>query len=440
MDIEQVKKTITDQLQEMNESLSRKKMVEREVPRDMLTRFLTQPNILAILGIRRCGKSVLSLKLLEGRKYGYLNFDDERISRVEAKDLNTVLQAFYELYGTDLEYLILDEIQNIEGWELFANRLRRTKKVILTGSNAKLLSGELATHLTGRYIDFALYPFSFREFLKLNGIEPDVYSTKSVAETRNALSEYMKTGGFPEAYAFGREMITRIYEDIIYKDIILRHKIRNRAAFSETARYLVSNFAREFTFNKLKNVASVKNVHTVKGWVDWLEYSYLLFVVNRFSFKLREQMMAPKKVYCTDTGIINSIAFGASENVGRLMENLVAIDLYRRKSYFGSVGEEVYYWKDHQQREVDFVLKAGETVNGLLQVTYASSVGGIDEREVNSLLRASEELKCENLAIITWDYEGELSTAGKTTIKCTPLWKWLLAANNATQTPREPKP
>lgn len=441
MDIEQIKKTITDQTREMNESLGRKKMVEREVPKDMLTGFLAQPNILAILGIRRCGKSVLSLKLLEGRKYGYLNFDDERISGVEAKDLNMVLQAFYELYGTDLEYLILDEIQNIEGWELFANRLRRTKKVILTGSNAKLLSGELATHLTGRYIDFSLYPFSFREFLKLNGIEPDVYSTKSVAETRTALSEYMKTGGFPEAYAFGREMITRIYEDIIYKDIILRHKIRNRAAFSETARYLVSNFAREFTFNKLKNVASVKNVHTIKNWVGCLESSYLLFVVNRFSFKLREQMMAPKKVYCTDTGIINSIAFGASENVGRLMENMVAIDLYRRKSYFSSsYGEEVYYWKDHQQREVDFVLKAGETVNGLLQVTYASSSGGIDEREVKSLLLASEELNCKNLAIITWDYDGELSTAGKTTIKCLPLWKWLLSANKSAQTQLEPKP
>ncbi|MCD4843275.1 MAG: AAA family ATPase [Methanosarcinales archaeon] len=157
--------------------------------------------------------------------------------------MNLVLQAFYELYSTELEYFMLDEIQNVPGWELFANRLRRTKKVVLTGGNAKLLSGELATHLTGRYTDVTLYPFSFCEFLKFKEIEPDIYSTGSIARIKNALKEYMDVGGFPEVYLFQKEMAARIYEDIIYKDIISRHDIRNKKSFSQIAKYLVSNFS-----------------------------------------------------------------------------------------------------------------------------------------------------------------------------------------------------
>lgn len=419
MNIEEIKRVIVDQKEEIEDTFGKKRIIDREIPKAELIKSLEHPNILAVLGVRRCGKSILSHSLLKGRKYGYINFDDERVFGIEAKDLNKVLQAFYELYGTELEYLILDEIQNVPGWELFANRLRRTKKVILTGSNAKLLSGELATHLTGRYVDFTLYPFSFKEFLEFKGVEPDVYSTKSMAELNNALREYIKTGGFPEAYIFGRGIVTRIYEDIIHKDILVRYKIKNKKTFSDIARYLVSNFSCEFTFSKLKDIASIKNVHTAKNYAGYLESSYLILIVKRFTFKLKEQMLAPKKVYCIDTGIINSIAFKFSEDIGKLMENLVAVELHRRKSYYGEA--EVYYWKDHQQREVDFVLKEGEAIKELIQVSYASSENDIKEREITALLKASQELRCKNLSVITWDYEGEI---GK--IKCKPLWKWLL--------------
>lgn len=419
MDIEYIKRIIIDQKDEIEDTFANKTIIKREKSREELIKFLEHPNILAILGIRRCGKSILSHLLLRGHDYGFINFDDERISGIDAKDLNIILQAFYELYGTELEYFILDEIQNVPGWELFANRLRRTKKVIVTGSNAKLLSGELATHLTGRYADVILYPFSFREFLNFKNLKTDIYSTKGIAELKVTLKEYIKIGGFPEAHLFGREMISRIYSDIINKDVIVRHGIRNQKTFSELSNYLVSNFSREITYSKLKNITDIKNVHTIKNYTGYLESSYLLIFIKKFSFKLKEQMMAPKKVYCIDTGMIYSIAFKFSEDTGRLMENLVAVELERRRSQSGI--PEIFYWKDYQQREVDFVLKEGEKIIELIQVSYASDVSDIDEREIKSLQKASLELRCKKLTLITWDFEGEIGD-----IKCVPLWKWLV--------------
>ncbi len=418
MDVEEIKRVIKDQREEIEEKFRRTKIVDRNVPKEILLRYLSAPNILAILGVRRCGKTTFSL-MLTREKYGYVDFDDERLYGVQTKDLNNVLQAFYELYGKDLENIVLDEVHNVPGWELFANRLRRTKKVILSGSNAKMLAGELATHLTGRYMDFTLYPFSFTEHLMIKDIKPDIYSTKSIAEVKTALSEYIKTGGFPECHIFGAGIVSKVYEDIIHKDIIQRHKIKDRRIFSEFAKYMVSSFSKEVTFRQLKHITSIKNVSTIRKYVDYLESAYLIFLVNRFSFKLKEQMKAPKKVYCIDAGIVNSVAFKFSGDMGRLMENLVAVELMRRNSYAG--GGEIYYWKDHQQREVDFVVKKGESVESLIQVSCVSSRIEIEEREIKSIIKASQELRCKNMLLITWDYQGEING-----IRCIPLWKWLL--------------
>jgi hypothetical protein len=419
VDIEGIKRIITDQRYEIDHLYKSRRLIERDLPEDKLIQSLKHPNILAVLGVRRCGKSVCSHMLLKGKEYRYINFDDERLYGMDARDLNLVLQAFYELYSTELEYFMLDEIQNVSGWELFANRLRRTKKVVLTGSNAKLLSGELATHLTGRYSDVTLFPFSFYEFLEFKEIEPDIHSTRSIARIKNALKEYMDVGGFPEVYLFGKEVTARIYENIIYKDIISRHDIRNKRSFSQIAKYLVSNFSGEFSYRKLCGATSIRNVHTVKDYVGYLESSYIVLVVERFSFKLKEQIKAPRKVYCIDTGMINNIAFRSSHDIGKLMENLVAVELHRRKSYYR--GDDVFYWKDHQQREVDFVLIRGEKVSELIQVSYTSSKEGIKDREFKGILRAAVELGCGNMKIITWDYEGDVGD-----VKCIPLWKWLL--------------
>jgi len=418
MNVEEIKRVIRDQKKDVEYIFSNKKIIERDAPQNRLERSLNQPNVLAIVGVRRCGKSITSHMILKEKEYGYINFDDERLYGAEAKDLNTILQAFYELYGQDIEYFILDEIQNVPGWELFANRLRQTKKVILTGSNANLLSGELATHLTGRYTDFTLYPFSFNEFLRLKEIKPDIYSTKDIAGIKNALSEYIKTGGFPEAHIFGKDVVSRIFNDIIHKDIISRHEIRNKKSISDLARYLITNYTCEFSYNRLCDVVSIKDIHTIKKYIGYLESSYLILITERFSYKLKEQMKAPRKVYCIDTGIINSVALKFAQDTGKLMENLVAIELNRRKSNFNG---EIYYWKDHQQREVDFVLKGEETVNKLIQVSYVSSKDEIQEREIKALHEASKELKCRDMTIITWDYEGKIDN-----VNCIPLWKWLL--------------
>ena len=424
MQLQEIKEVVASQREEIEEKFEKTKIIEREIDRKRLKSFLKSPNVLAILGVRRCGKSTLSLQIFKNEKYGYINFDDERIMDFNAKDFNKVMEAFYELYGK-IEKLILDEPHNIQGWELFVNRLRRTKKVIVTGSNSKMLSGELATHLTGRHIDFTLYPFSFREFLTYNDFELGGYLTATkMGLIKNLLKEYMVQGGFPERYLLGKEMLVNIYFDIIEKDIIKRIKIKKRVAFKEMAKYLISNFSSEITFSKLKNILNIKDQHTVKNWVDGLEQAYLIKVIERYSPKLKESIIAPKKVYCIDTGIISAISFRFSENTGRIMENMVAIELLRRRSYWHP-DTEIFYWKDHQGREVDFVIKEGMDVKQLVQVSYASAIDEIERREIKALMKASDKLHCKNMLLITWDYEDEIKKNGKM-IKAIPLWKWLL--------------
>lgn len=424
MQLHEIKEVIASQREEIEERFEKTKIIEREVDKDRLKSFLKYPNVLAILGVRRCGKSTLSSQLLRSEEYGYINFDDERIMDFDVKDFDKVLEAFYELYGK-IENVILDEPHNIRGWELFVNRLRRTKKVIVTGSNSKMLSGELATHLTGRHIDFTLYPFSFREFLAYNDFEIGEYiTTAKIGLMKNLLKDYFSQGGFPERYILGKEMLVNIYFDILEKDIIRRIKIKKKAAFKEMTKYLVSNFSSEITFSKLKNILDIKDQHTIKNWIDGLEQAYLIKIIERFSPKLKESIIAPKKVYCIDTGIIGVASFRLSENTGRIMENAVAIELLRRKSYQQS-DMEIFYWKDHQGREVDFVIKEGTSVKELIQVTHASGRDEIEKREIKSLIKASETLHCDNLLIITWDYEDEMKVDGKT-MKAIPLWKWLL--------------
>jgi len=427
METEELKRVIVDQREEIEELFRKERIIERELNARKLREFLKYPNILVISGVRRSGKSILALLLLRKEKYGYLNFDDERLVGFEKNDFNKLLQGFYELYGDDLEYFIFDEIQNIESWELFVTRLRKTKKIIITGSNAKLLSGELATHLTGRYIDFTLYPFSFKEFLKFEGVilkKEEFYSTQKISQVKNLLEKYIELGGFPETSKFGKVIVKKIYGDIINKDILFRYKIKNRSAFKELAKYLVSNFAQEISYSKLTNIFGIKNVHTIKNYVDYLSSVFLVFIVEKFSYKLKQQLIAAKKSYSIDTGLINSLAFQFSENIGRLIENVIFINLLRKKSYFDG-DLEVYYWQDYFGREVDFILKKAKRVIQLIQACVNINDFNVKERELNSLIRASKELKCNNLLVITFDYDGEEKIKGKK-IKFIPLWKWLL--------------
>jgi len=416
------KAIIKEQREELEDIESSERLISRENLKDG-SRYLKHPNILAVLGIRRCGKSIFSYLLAKEHNFGYINFDDERLIGVRTDDLNKILEAFYELYG-DIDNIILDEIQNIEKWELFANRLRRTKKVIITGSNSKLLAGNLSIHLTGRYIDIKLFPFSFSEFLKMKRFEKStVYTSLEKAALFKLLNEYLKLGGLPEVYKFGKAILPRIYEDIITKDIVLRYGIRKKEELRKLAKYLVTNYSNEISYSKLSRILDIKHVSTVSNWISYLEQSFLIIKLERFDFKLKQQFVAPKKVYCVDNGIVNSISFGISENIGRLMENTVAVELQKR--YSVDRNTEIYYWKDHQQNEVDFILKKGPKVDKLIQVTYATSREEVNNREMNSLIKASRNLKCKNLLLVTWDLSGEENRDGKK-ITFIPLWSWLL--------------
>ena len=427
MQIEEIKKIIIDQKEEIKELFRREEIIERELDVKKFKKFLKHPNILVISGVRRSGKSILTMLFLKGEKYGYINFDDERLVGFVKEDFNKLLQAFYELYGSDLDHFIFDEIQDIRNWEFFINRLRRTKKVIITGSNAKLLSGELASHLTGRYIDFTLYPFSFREFLKFKKKEfkkEDFFSTKKISQIKNLLKEYIKIGGFPEVFKFGKTIVKKIYGDIINKDILFRYRIKNKNTFRELAKYLLSNFSQEISYSKLKNIFTIRNVHTIKNYVEYLSSNFLVFVLEKFSYKLKQQAIACKKVYGIDTGLINSLSFQFSENSGKLMENAVLLEFLRQKSYFNE-NLEIYFWKDYFNKEVDFILKKGRKVIQLVQVCSQVEDFNVKQRELGSLIEASKELKCNKLLVITQDYEAEEEFKNKK-IKYIPLWKWLL--------------
>ena len=427
MNVEELKAVIKSQHDDIEELFKKETIIERDLDSNRVKTFLARPNVLAILGVRRCGKSVFSWLLLRGEKFGYINFFDERLVGLKADELNKVLQAIYELYGNDVEYFVFDEIQKVIGWERFVSRLRTTNKIIITGSNSDLLRGELATFLTGRHIDVELLPFSFKEYLRASGITLDeqwVYSTSSVASVKKALFEFMDKGGFPEVNKFGSIMLSEIYRDIIENDIVSRHKLRNPLSLRELTKYLISNIGRELTFNKLRSTLKIKDTHTIAKYSGYIADSYLIFLLERFSYKLKEQFIAPKKVYCIDTGLANNVAFKLSKEPGRLMENIVFLELLRRKLYRNS-GDELYYWKDHRGREIDFVVKTAESVKQLIQVTYASEKNEVETREIVPFEVASSELKCNSMLVITWDYEGTMPIGDKT-IALIPLWKWLL--------------
>ncbi len=423
---ELIKSVIAEQEVEMVEKFKKENIIERE-NQSTITDYL-KPNIaLIITGLRRTGKSVFSFSILKGKNFGYINFEDERLSDLNANEMNRVLEAIYSLKG-NVETFLFDEIQNVYGWEKFISRLVPNHRIIITGSNATLMSRELATHLTGRHLDFMLFPFSFREYLRFNNFTPkkdDIYITASIAKIKEHLNGYIKAGGIPEGINIGKRFILQLENDIIEKDVIQRYKIKYRKKLKELSHYLLSNFSSEISYNKMKNVLGVRSATTVSNWMDYISSSYLIFELNKYSPKLKEQMLSSKKVYSLDNGLINSLSFKTSENFGRLMENLVAVELFRRKSYWHNEWE-VFYFKDYQQNEVDFLVKEGYTVKELVQVSYANSFDEIEKREYRSLIKASYLLGCNELKIITWDYD-DIKNIDSKRVNFIPLWKWLIA-------------
>lgn len=413
-------------LQEIQDILLlQKREVEAQTKEPYITRDTTlnlKNNLIkVIVGPRRAGKSFFALHYLKNTgSFGYINFDDEKLT--DAQNYDEILTAMNTVYNNPT-YVLFDEIQNLPKWELFVNRLQRQGyNLLITGSNSHLLSKELATHLTGRHSLRTIFPFSFTEFLQLDG------KALTTQEIRAKLSSYLISGGFPEPLIKNmdrKEYLTTLFNAVIYKDIVKRYRIRNPKEIENLAYYLISNVASEYSFHSLTNVTKIKSSHTIQKYLNYLEESYILFSLNRFSYKVKEQLSSNKKIYCIDNGFITTKAFSITPNIGKLYENLVSCELKRKENQ----GEyEVYYWKNAQQEEVDFVIKKGIQVEQLIQVCFNPQNAETMKREIRALIKAGKELNCVNLLVITEDKEKEEDTewfGEKASIKHIPLWKWL---------------
>jgi len=419
-----IKQTI---LQQKNEQSNLLKIPY--IQRDNLDKVREQidtPLIKVVTGPRRAGKSVFSLLLLKDKNFAYLNFDDENL--VKAENYDEIVQAMFEVYPAP-QYFLFDEIQNLPAWELFVNKLhRRNYNILLTGSNARLLSKELATTLTGRHLTYEILPFSFREFLEAKNVrfsKDDLTLPEIKGRFLNAFEEYLKKGGYPEIVTKGLDVKTylaTLFDSVLLKDIVKRYKVRFTSKLYDLATYLISNTASEFSFTKLKNILGFASVSTVEKYLGYLEESYLFFVLNRFSFKVKQQIKAPRKIYLVDNGFIEAKAFQFSPDTGRLMENLAFVEFIRR-GYVPNL--DLFYYKTRNNREVDFVVRRENRIEELVQVSLASADHNTREREMKALREASEELDCRNLTIITWDKEGEEKVKDKV-IRFLPMWEWLL--------------
>lgn len=382
-------------------------------------------HIVIIAGIRRAGKSTLLSQIMHslGHEVGYyFNFEDERLLNFSAADFSRLYEVLLELYGERTAFFF-DEIQNVKDWERFVRRMHdRGFQFFITGSNASLLSRELGTRLTGRHLTHTLYPFSFLEYLLFKGYSfeaKDILETKKRAVLKKNFIEYMREGGMPEYLTYGNaEVLKEVYNDILYRDIIVRYKITETKSLRELALYLLSNIGVPFSFSKLKRMLGLGSMNTVKSYIEYLENSFLFFTVNLYQYSVKRQILAPKKIYSIDTAFINTLAFHSSPNKGRILENIVLLELKRR-------GEEVYYYKTEQSGEVDFVTRGKKGKKSMIQVSWHLEDERTKQRELESLFLGMNELNEKEGLLLTYDTTGKIRREGKTVV-VKPVYQWLL--------------
>ncbi len=377
-----------------------------------------------VIGVRRSGKSTLCEKFIRQSKtdFAYVNFDDDRLSGMKSSDFDTMLDALYQIYG-NFKYLFLDEIQNISGWQLLVNRLLRQKiHVFITGSNSKLLSSELTTHLTGRHNKVELYPFSFSEYAKITGTDTTSLSVKAMALQKRALHEYLHNGGFPELINEQNKhgYIETLLNSIIKNDIAKRFRVRYVDVLRQLAEYLIDNFCQEFIASELAKMFGVSD-HTIENYYSYLKEAFLLQGIHKFSYKSKERVRN-EKVYVVDVAFVSerNNTF-STENLGWRLENVVYIELLRR---YRPLYADVFYYRD-KQCEVDFIVTSRGKVEQLIQVSYDISSEKTLNRETNALIRAAGLFKCKNLLIINFDTEQEIQKEGYD-IKVVPAAEWLI--------------
>ena len=394
---------------------------------------VSSSQVLVITGLRRVGKSTLLLQLAEKylkKDYYFISFEDERLLNFKVKNFDLLHEVFISLFG-EKKVFLLDEVQNVPGWERFVRRLHdQGYKFIVTGSNASLLSQELGTRLTGRSVRVELFPFSLREFLDFKGVDLSKINFKRGVGNRNAittkqrgqlqkwLNEYLAFGGIPDALKYPDLAFHKtLYDDVLYRDIATRYGIENVKELKELALYLMSNTSSLVSFNKLKQLLKLGSVNTVKKYIDYLENSWLFFVVNKYAHSVKEQQIASKKIYSVDTGLARSVGFSFSENKGHLMENLVFLELKRR-------GYDIYYYKTSQEHEVDFFLPKERT---LIQVAQKISTAEAKEREFRALVEAKEEQPSSGVLLVITEGDKGVFEWGGVPVVAVPLYEWLLA-------------
>ena len=348
---------------------------------------------------RRVGKSTQALLMLRNKNFAYLNFDSQPL--LDAWDARLIMRILDDVYP-NYEYLLLDEVQNLDGWDLWVSELYRSgKNLVVTGSNAKMLSSEMATVLTGKYLQVEMLPFSLEEFFDWHKLDIHELTSEQQAEATVLTDDYMRNGGYPEVVVsrqLTRNYLDTLFDAIVWKDVAKRHRVRNVTDLNNLAMYLVSNFCNLVSANELTEELGFSSVNTTKKFMDYLHEPYLFYFLPRFNNKLKLMKKAPQKVYVVDNGFVTAKAFSLSDNLGRLFENQVFIELVRR-GY--DTDKTLFYYRSRNDKEVDFVLRNGIRIEKLVQACYDMSSPKTQKREIDSLIECASELNCSDLVVIT---------------------------------------
>jgi len=414
-----MKTIIMNQRKERDELLSRPYLIRKSSQySDVL---LNSHLIKLITGPRRVGKSTHALLMLRDKNFAYLNFDSQPL--LDAWDANLVMRMLDDVYP-NYEYLLLDEVQNLDAWDLWVSELfRKGKNLVITGSNAKMLSSEMATVLTGKYLQIEMFPFSMEEFFDWNKLDLHNLKSEQQAEGKVLTDDYMRNGGYPEVVAsrqLVRSYLDTLFDSIIWKDVAKRHNVRNITDLNNLAMYMISNFCNPLSANELSEELGFQSVNTTKKFMDYLHEPYLFYYMSRYNNKLKLMKKAPRKVYVVDNGFVTAKAFAVSENLGRLLENQVFVELVRR-GY--NTDKSMFFYRSRNDKEVDFVLRKGAHIERLVQVCYDMSSPKTEKREVDSIVECAEELRCSNLTIVTHEEERILEKNGYT-ISVIPVSKF----------------
>lgn len=400
-------------------------LIDREITKKVID-LISIKMPLIITGVRRCGKSSLlsiikeKMKLKE-KEFIYINFNDERLVNFSIEDFQKIMDFMEENNYKKEAILFIDEIQETNSWEKWVDRIRNKHRIVITGSNSKLLSKEISTILTGRSISINLFPFSFSEFLNHLKVSTKNWKIDLKLQTRvkTLFKEFLMFGGFPQAVITNKKIIlSELYENILYRDIIKRFNKNLVKPIKEISFYLLSNISSDISLRTFSKFSGIKNLLTIKSILNSFESSFLFFFINKFDYSIKKQTQNPKKVYCIDNGLGNHVGFKFSGNYGKMMENLVAIELKKRN-------KEIYYFRN--KKECDFIIKQGIKVTNAIQVCYELNEGN-KKREIDGLLEAMNKFKLKKGLILTFDLDSEEKIEGRK-IKFVPVWKWLLDEN-----------